>query len=83
MTKPLPKWVMRHYATLWNKFKNKEFNYEQACKTIKEKDKRILSVILSELKRNDWLKIKLDPKDSRKRIYQLENPEKVVEKMSK
>lgn len=79
MTKPLPKWIMKHYSTLWNKFKNREFRYEDASKALKEK--KMMSLILSELKKAGWLEVKLDPKDSRKRIYQLKSPEDVVKEI--
>ena len=76
MANPLPKWIMKHYSTLWNKFNNKEFRYRNASKTLK--NKKMISLILSELKKSGWLDIKLDPKDSRKRIYKLRLPEEII-----
>ena len=81
MAEPLPKWIMKHYSTLWREFKNKEFIYEDASKTLNEK--KMMSLILSELKKNGWLNVKLDPEDSRKRIYQLKNPNEVINEMEK
>jgi hypothetical protein len=57
MTEPLPKWIMKHYSTLWKKFKSKEFTYEDAFKALNEK--KMTSLILSELKKNGWLNVKL------------------------
>jgi len=34
MAEPLPKWVMKHYSTLWTKFNDKEFRCEQAAKIL-------------------------------------------------
>ena len=79
MTKPLPKWIMQRYSTLWNKFKDREFNHDDAFKTL-NKDKMI-SIALSELRQSGWLEIKLDPNDARKRVYKLKNPEQVVKGM--
>jgi len=81
MTTPLPKWVMSRYSILWNNFKDSEFNHECAFKTLKED--KMTSVILSELRRTGWLEIKLDPKDARKRIYRLKNPEQAINEMEK
>ena len=75
MTKPLPKWLTYRYSLLWKSFKNKEFAYDEAIKILKEKKERLVSVVLSELKKQGWLTIKLDPEDSRKRIYTLKSPE--------
>jgi len=81
MTKPLPKWIMQRYSTLWNKFGDKEFNHDDAFKTL-NRDKMI-SIALSELRRFGWLGIKLDPNDARKRVYRLKSPEHAVKEMEK
>lgn len=82
MTTPLPKWIQTRYALLWNRFKEKDFSHEDATKLIKEK-KEVVSVFLSDLKKAGWLKIDLDPIDSRKRIYRLKSPEKALKEMIK
>ena len=81
MTKNIPTWVMQRYAKLWKRFKDKDFNYEEALSVLKEKE--TLSVVLSELRKGEWLEVKLDPKDSRKRIYSLKNPEKAINEIIK
>jgi len=81
MTKPLPKWIMYRYSILWNKFNDKEFSHNDAFKVL-NKDK-MLSIVLSELRQNDWLEMKLDQKDARKRVYKLKNPAQVVKEMEK
>lgn len=83
MVKPIPKWAMLRYAKLWNKFKIQEFNYEDASNILKEKNGNLVSVVLSQIRKSGWLVIKLHPVDSRKRIYQLKNPEKAVMEMVK
>ncbi len=81
MTKPLPKWLMQRYSTLWRVFKGKEFGYDEAVEILKEKNEALNSIILSELKKNGWLTIKLHPDDSRKRIYTLKGPEEAVNEL--
>ncbi len=79
----LPRWAMERYAKLWSRYKDKEFGYKDVTKTLKEKNEKIVSVFLSYLKKYGWLNIKLHPEDSRKRIYQLKNPEEAVKEMVK
>jgi DNA-binding MarR family transcriptional regulator len=81
MVEPLPKWIMRAYSKLWVKFKNKEFNHDEASKTLKED--KMVSVILSEMKKAGWLEIKLDPTDSRRRLYKLISPEEAVKEIAR
>ena len=59
---------MFRYAKLWTSFDTKEFNFEEAEKILKI-DKQVLSVLLSDLKKNGWLEVSLNQSDSRKRIY--------------
>jgi len=81
MTKPLPKWIMYRYSILWNKFSDKDFSHSDALKVL-NKDK-MLSIVLSELRQNDWLEMKLDPKDARKRLYKLKFPDQAIKEMEK
>lgn len=79
--KALPRWAMERYAKLWNKFKDKEFEYDDTVKVLKERNEKIISVFLSYLKKYGWLIIKLHPEDSRKRIYQLKDPKEAIKEM--
>ena len=81
MTLALPKWIMQRYSLLWKAFKTKEFKYEEASKALKEREERLVSVVLSELKKHGWLTLKIHPEDSRKRIYQLKAPEEAVNEL--
>lgn len=76
MTKHLPEWIMKRYAKLWKKFKDKEFTKEQAEKSL-PKDTS-LAVLLSELKKAEWLEMKMSREDSRKTIYKLKNPQDAI-----
>jgi len=79
MTHPLPKWIMQRYSTLWNRFGEREFSYDEASRSLNETN--AVSVLLSGLKRAGWLETRLNPKDSRKRIYKLKSPEQAVREM--
>jgi hypothetical protein len=79
-TKPLPKWIMYRYAKLWNSFKSDEFTFEQANKILKI-DKKVLSVLLSDLKKSGWIEVSLSQEDSRKRLYKLRSPDVAIQSM--
>ncbi|MGC8483811.1 MAG: hypothetical protein ACP5OE_09240 [Thermodesulfobium sp.] len=74
-----PSWLVKRYMKLWNKFKDKDFSFEEAQKTLKE-DNKFLSVVLSEMKKEGWLNLELDPEDARKRLYKLLSLEEVMKK---
>ena len=83
MTEPLPRWIMKRYSILWSKFKEKEFTHKQARDVLKEKDERVVSLFLSDLKKYGWLEVRLDPNDSRIRLYKLKCPEEAVKEIGK
>lgn len=80
--KAIPKWLTKRYSILWKKFGKKEFDFEKASKSLKEKDNRMVSIALSRLNKNGWIEIKIHPKDSRKRIYKLKSPAEAIEEIS-
>lgn len=79
MVSPIPKWVWKRYAKLWQKFKDKPFTFEQAKKELKFVDGNVVSVMFNELRLAGWITASLDEKDSRKRVYNLINPINVIE----
>jgi len=83
MTEPLPRWIMKRYSVVWNALKNEEFTHKKAIEILKEKDDRNVSLFLSDLKKYGWLEVKLDPQDTRIRLYKLKSPENAVKEMNK
>ncbi len=73
---------MQRYSLLWVKFKDKEFNHEQATKTLPDNE-RMVSVILSEMGKADWLEMKLDPEDAREGLYRLKSPENIIKEIAR
>ena len=73
---------MQRYSLLWIKFNDREFNYGQAIRTLPD-NKRMVSVILSEMRKAGWLEMRLDPNDARRRLYKLKSPEEVVKEIAK
>ena len=72
-----PKWVMENYAKLWTKFKENPFSNTEAKKIVGNFTNP--SIIYSKLKTTGWLRITLDPKDSRKSVYSLKNPHQAID----
>ena len=79
MAETIPNWVLQRYAVLFRKYKDKEFTFKEAMKTIKEDDKVYASMVLSELRKAGWLQIKISQEDARKRIYNLVMPDIAIE----
>ena len=75
-----PRWMIVKYSRLWEEKGDKPFNLEECAKVMKE-EKAVTAVILSNFRKVGWLIVQFDPKDARKRIYQLVHPEKMVEMM--
>ena len=63
----IPYWIASFYSELYDKFKGREFLFEDARKILK----KTTSVVLSEFYRYGLIKIKENGKDRRKKIYQL------------
>ena len=79
MVSPIPKWVWKRYAKLWQKFADKPFTFEQAQKELKHLDRNTISVMFNELKTAGWIAVNLSEHDSRERVYNLLNPLEIVE----
>lgn len=79
ITEPLPKWIQKRYAVLWNKFKDNDFTFEKAEKVLK--DKKGINVFFSDLRKAGWLEVKLSSKDTRRRIYKLKEPNQAMSEM--
>jgi len=74
MPKLTKEWLGRRYQLLLKEFGITEFSGDAAKKVLIEKSKdeeSSIPVILFELKKQGFIEAKLDPKDSRKRIYKL------------
>ena len=82
MTSPIPKWLTRRYAILWEKFKEGEFTYEDAKNTLGDKEE-VAIVVLSMLKKSEWIEIEKNPKDKRTKLYKLVAPEKAIMQIAK
>lgn len=73
----MQKRIKQRYSFLRKYFKSKEFTLEEAAdillKEYKDPKDSVIT-ILSDLKKENCIDVKLDPQDSRKRIYQLKDP---------
>lgn len=77
----IPEWLKKRHKLLWDYFQSASFRFEDAAKVLSTKihdDERQVNAILSELRKNGWLKVTLDPDDSRKRIYELKSTDDIM-----
>ncbi len=74
MIKHLPEWMMKRYAKLWNKFKEKEFTKAEAIKVLPKDNS--MAVLFSQLRKAGWMEMKMSSEDARKTIYKLKDPAK-------
>ena len=77
-----PKWALRRLELLWEKFKDKEFSYDDASSSLKDDDPRMVSQVLSRLSRINWISIRKEAGSPPKAFYKITNP-KVVEVLVK
>lgn len=75
-TEFIPKWLLSRLKTLWNRFGEREFGFDDAAKALSD-DPRIVAQILSNLNRKNWLLKQRDPKDARRVIYRISDPRMV------
>ncbi len=74
--KETPKWIEDRYLYLFSRFKEKEFDFNQAKKALEEKyqdSEAQTKRVLFELQKAGYLKSKGSPKDKRVKIYNLVN----------
>ncbi len=71
----LPKWIMKRYLILWNSVGKSEFDLDLAVKSLskmkKPDERKMVILVLSELRKNGWLETRFDPDDARKHLYKL------------
>lgn len=82
MANILPKWLMKRYLALRDEFGTDKFAFKEAEEILGD-DSRILNLCLSELKKAGWLKSEKNPKDPRRKLYQLEDLNKTYEIITK
>ena len=78
MAKAIPKWVQERLSKLWKKFGGKEMTYEQIEEALKPDEKSTIGVFINELRKAGWIEVKLSQEDMRKRIYVLNEPNKIL-----
>lgn len=80
---PLPKWVMKKYSIIWNKFQEKEFTYKNILSLFNKENINVIRTLIAQLRKSGWLSVRLDSKDSRIRVYKLKDPAEAIKEMGK
>jgi hypothetical protein len=79
---PLPRWLQKRYAILWEHLRDKPFDFDKAQKILNDKP-QVLNVVLSQMRKNGWLEVSFNPNNTRKRIYKLIPLEVAYKKLAK
>ena len=77
----LPTWLDRRYEVLWRAFGSKSFRFSDAVEILSrrlEDNEERVAVVLSELRRRGWLRVSLDSRDARRKVYRLRSREEVL-----
>ena len=79
----LSKWLMKRYLVLWENLRDRNFTLDEAAdllaRTKFSDSKKLVTLLLSELRKSGWVATNFDPKDARKRIYRLTPYEQIFE----
>ena len=78
----LPKWVMKRYLLLdYELGKRREFTFKESVAILSQigDDARIVTLLLSELRKSGWLETRPSEKDARMRTYILKPHETIFE----
>lgn len=81
MPKQINEWLDKRHEVLWKKFQGNDVTGDEIKKVLMDigkVDENSVPVILSELKKKGLIETKLDPNDSRKRIYQIKPMQDVL-----
>lgn len=82
----LPDWIKKRYFSLLERFKDDNFNFEEAKNTLfslyKDSEEQT-KLILSELKRANYLEVTKNPDDKREAVYKLIDIFKQITELSK
>lgn len=74
MPKQINEWLDKRHEVLWKKFQGNDVTGDEIKKVLMDigkVDENSVPVIISELKKKGLIETKLDPNDSRKRIYKI------------
>lgn len=81
MAKPIPKWVQERVSKLWKEYGSSEITYKMIKNVLSLDDKSTIGVFLNELKTAEWIDVKLNQEDARKRIYVLKEPNEIMKEI--
>ena len=82
MADPIPKYLQKNVALLYEQFKTGDFTFQDAV-TILKKDVRYTGQILSHLGKAGWISIRNDKLDQRKKIYRINKFDDIISAFEK
>lgn len=82
MADPIPKYLQKNVALLYEHFKTGDFTFQEAVTTL-NKEIRYTGQILSHLDKAGWISIRNDKLDQRKKIYQINKFDDIISAFKK
>lgn len=82
MADPIPKYLQKNVALLYEQFKTGGFSFQEAVKTL-DKEVRYTGQILSHLGKAGWISKRNDKLDQRKKIYRVNKFDDIISAFEK
>jgi DNA-binding MarR family transcriptional regulator len=82
MVAPVAKYLFQSYCSLYSAFGYGNFDFQKAVKVLNH-DEKYTGQIISKLENDGWIQKSQELSDARKKIYRLNNIEKIVEKIGR
>ena len=82
MVNPLPKYLFESYCVLFSSFGLDDFDFQKAVNVLKHND-QYTGQIISKLEKEGWLKKRREVEDARKKVYHLNDIEKIIDTIGK
>ncbi|NLE26529.1 MarR family transcriptional regulator [Methanoculleus horonobensis] len=80
MVSSLPRNLLEKFARLYAERGTSEFRFQEAEEILGETEKYV-GQILPNLVRAGWLEKKVDPEDSRRKIYRVVDPNRILQRL--
>ena len=80
MVESIPKHMLEKISLLYSEFESRKFGFQDAVKIL-DQNERYTGLILSQLGHAGWISKRRDPKDKRRKIYQIENVQEIIQKI--
>jgi hypothetical protein len=82
-TRPIAKYIQEVFSTIWKKYGSEELSKSKIVKLFPKYNKQVLRNYLSKAVKSGWIKIEVDQKDKKRRIYTLREPNEIMKELER